>query len=252
MELEEYERMYRLEDHHGWYVGMRGLGQTLLATYGGLSKPTHERGQARLLDAGCGTGGNLVWLNRLGVAFGFDLSADALYFCRLRGQPRLARASTLALPYRDASFDVVTSFDVLYPLWVSDDLQVLRELARVLRPEGRLLLRVPAYDWSRAQHDQAVHTRHGYTARELHALLHRVGFKPVRLSYVNTLLFPAIVLKRLLEPLLPRASERSELELGSGWLNNFVTAVLTLEARLVKRVNLPFGLSVLVLACKEV
>src|SRR5688572_28801414 len=125
--------MYRVEDSMWWYVGMRRIGEALLD---GRLQPG-----LRILDAGAGTGGNLRWLGRFGTAFGVDLAPEALHFCRERGLTTVARASVTDLPYRDSTFDLVTSFDVIYHLGVADDVAALREAARVLKPHGTLLVR---------------------------------------------------------------------------------------------------------------
>src|SRR5688500_3743515 len=127
--------MYRVEDTLWWYVGMRRIGEALLD---GRLQPG-----LCILDAGCGTGGNLRWLSRYGTAVGVDLATEAMRFCRLRRLTTTAQASVLNLPYPDATFDLVTSFDVIYHLDVADDVAALRELSRVLRPGGALLVRVP-------------------------------------------------------------------------------------------------------------
>ena len=161
--------MYEAEQAQWWYAGQRAIATALLAP----ALPGRD-GERRLLDAGCGTGYNLLDLGRLGRATGVDLSAEAIAFCRARGV-RAARASVLALPFADGTFDAVTSFDVIYHAWVSDDRAAVRELARVLRPGGALLVRVPALRALWGAHDTEVQSRHRYTRGELVALLEAAG-----------------------------------------------------------------------------
>src|SRR5687768_3176006 len=155
MNAAEYEAMYHAEDTLWWYVGMRRIGEALLNA--------RLQPGLRILDAGAGTGGNLRWLSRFGTAHGIDLAPEALRFCRARDLSTVARASVTDLPYPDSTFDLVTSFDVIYHLGVSDDVAALREAARVLKPRGTLLVRVPAFDSLRSAHDAAVHTRQRYS-----------------------------------------------------------------------------------------
>src|SRR5207237_5248490 len=108
---------------------------------------------------------------------------------RSRGLPHLARASVEQLPFATGTFDVATSFEVLYHLGVGSDEAALRELRRVLRPDGLLLLRVPAHDWLRGEHDRLVHTRHRYTRSEVVNKLSATGFVVDRVSWANSALF---------------------------------------------------------------
>lgn len=243
MNREEYERMHRAEQTHWWYVGMRAIGFALLD--GALAE--QQREGLRILDAGCGSGANLVQLQARGRAFGIDLSAEALELCRSRGVP-VARAGVLQLPFEDACFDCVTSFDVLYHRWVADDLAAAREMVRVLRPGGWLLVRVPALRALWGAHDEAVHTRHRYTRGELRRLLRAAGVTPLRASYANSLLLPAVALRRWLDRLTGRrGSDLTPLPAALEWAFG---RVLGLEARLLRRVSLPLGASVVALARK--
>src|SRR5688500_797415 len=181
--------MYRVEDTLWWYVGMRRIAEALLD---GRLQPG-----LRILDAGAGTGGNLRWLGRFGVAFGIDLAEEATRFCRERQLSTVARASVTNLPYPDSTFDLVTSFDVIYHLGVADDVAALREASRVLKPGGTLLVRVPALDVLRSEHDAAVHTRQRYTVGELARKVESAGLTVQRASYANTVLFPLAAAARL-------------------------------------------------------
>jgi SAM-dependent methyltransferase len=243
MDPSEYRTIYTVEDRHWWYAGMRRITLGLLEeTYGG-------RADLDILDAGSGTGGAMGYLARFGRVTGVDYAALALDFCRARDLSRLAQASVSALPFAPASFDLVTSFDVLYHRAVGDPGDALREFRRVLRPGGRALLRLPAYDWLRGRHDTVIHTERRFTAPELSGLLCEAGFAVERLTYANTLLFPLASAKRLLEPLLPPAPPgHSDVAPNPSWLDAMLSAVLGLEAAWLRRRELPFGLSVVALA----
>ena len=166
MNLAEYQRMYEAEERQWWYAGMRALSLAVLADP--LSRVAPAGRAARILDAGCGTGNNLLHLARHGRAVGVDLSEEALRFCRTRGVAA-ALGGLMALPFPDGAFDCVTSFDVIYHRWVEDDAAAVREMARVLRPGGLLLGASPA---ARAPggHDEAVHSRHRYRRSEVRRL----------------------------------------------------------------------------------
>jgi SAM-dependent methyltransferase len=157
----------------------------------------------------------------------------------------------VALPFLSGSFDLVTSFDVLYESSVSSDSLAIKESSRVLRPGGRILLRLPAYDWLRGRHDEAVHTARRYTSGRLAELLRENGFVVEHLSYANMFLFPLAMLKRLTEWIVPNGGDvGSDLTFDVGFLNQALKTVLRAEAPLVSRGHLPFGLSVLAVGRK--
>ena len=244
MDKEEYDNMYRLEDSHWWYVGMRGQALRLMNDLYG------SRRNLAILDAGCGTGGTLPHLARYGEATGLDFCEDALAFCRRRGLRRLVQGSVLDVPFRDGSFDLVVSFEVLYHRAVTDDEAALREFYRVLRPDGHLLIRLPAHNWLRGGHDEVVHTRSRYSASEVRQKMRRAGFRVERASYANSLLFPIAALKRASEMALKR-SGTSDVKPTAPWLNRVLTAELGIEARFLRQTDLPWGLSIVALGSKE-
>jgi SAM-dependent methyltransferase len=236
----EYERMYEAEERHWWYAGQRAIALALLdrALDG-------ERPGRRILDAGCGTGNNLLHLSRRGRAVGVDVSEDALRFCRTRGVAA-AKAGVQALPFPASSFDCVTSFDVIYHRGVDDDRAAVAEMARVLRPGGLLLLRVPALKMLWGAHDEAVHSRHRYTRGEVEALLRGAGLEPLRATYSNSLLFPVLALRRSIDRLTGRhGSDVAFLPAPLEWAFRHL---MLLEARMLRAVSFPIGASVVALA----
>ncbi|HEU5317261.1 MAG TPA: class I SAM-dependent methyltransferase [Chloroflexota bacterium] len=244
MNAAEYEAMYRVEDTLWWYTGMRRIAESLLGE--------RLRRARRILDAGCGTGGNLRWLAQYGEVHGVDLSREAMRFCQLRGLTTVARASILRLPYPSETFDLVTSFDVIYHLDVSDDVAALGELRRVLRPGGTLLVRVPAYEGLRSEHDAAVHTRQRYSLDELRVKATRAGLAVRRASYANTLLFPAAAAARLAARVWggerAAAEHQSDVRPVAPAVNRLFRAALDAEAAVLARRDLPAGLSALIVA----
>jgi SAM-dependent methyltransferase len=240
VEPSEYDHIARLESQHWWYVGMRQIAEGIVRRIG---LPP----QAQILDAGCGTGGGLRWLASIGRPTGIDFHPLAVQYA-IQKSARVARASVQAVPFPSEAFDCVTSFEVLYHRAVADDGAALCELARVLRPGGWLLVRVPAHDWLRGAHDRQVHTRHRYSARELREKIERAGLKVKRLTPVGMVLFPLAVLRRLAQRDLRQA--QTDVTLPSPLLNQLLTRLLAAEGRWLRRFNLPFGLSLLALAQK--
>ena len=239
----EYERMYTAEESQWWYAGMRAISAALLDPV----LPEGAPDGRWLLDAGCGTGQNLLYLSRRARAVGVDLSDEALAFCRQRGVPA-AKAGLLALPFPDGRFDAVTSFDVIYHRWVADDGRAVREMARVLRPGGLLLVRVPALRLLWGAHDEAVYSRHRYRRAELRRLLEASGLRVLAATYANTLLLPLLALRRTLDRLTGR--EGSDVGFLPAPLERTFRSLLGLEAWLVRRVALPVGASLFALARK--
>ncbi|MCC6179970.1 MAG: class I SAM-dependent methyltransferase [Chloroflexi bacterium] len=246
MERDQYDLMYAQEERHWWYVGMRRISAALLRTY--PPRVPCSRGRSLdILDAGCGSGGMTRFLGRWGRVTGVDLEPHALELARRRGLERLACASVGALPFRSASFDIVTSFDVLYHLNVNDDRAALAELHRLLRPGGIALIRLPAFDWIRGAHDEVVHTRHRYTRPELAAKLEDVGFRIEHTTYANFTLFPLAPVKRYLEH-RNGSHEATDLWLPPAPINRFLGKLLSLEAVPACGPGLPWGLSVFAVA----
>jgi SAM-dependent methyltransferase len=222
--------MYEAEEAQWWYAGQRAIAAALL----GPALPVRPGGTARLLDAGCGTG--------------IDLAPEALAFCRARGV-RAVRASLLSLPFADRTFDAVTSFDVLYHAWVEDDRAAVAEMARVVRPGGVLLVRVPALRALWGAHDVEVQSRHRYTRGELVRLLQGGGLRVERRTYCNSLLFPLLFARRTLDRMLRR--EGSDVGFLPAPLEWAFRKALLFEAALVRRgLSLPIGASVVALARK--
>jgi SAM-dependent methyltransferase len=246
MEREEYQRLFDLEDELWWFLGMRLVSSTLLDKY----LPS-RRADSRILDAGCGTGGMLETLRRYGQVVGADAFESALRLAKTRETAQLVQADVCRLPFSSESFDLVTSLDVIYHSRVSSDDEALYEMARVLRPQGLILLRVPAWTLFRGRHDVAVHTRRRYRRRELEEKLERAGFAAEYVSYLNCLLLPIALLRRGFDRWLRPGHQGSEVEPVTSWLNQALLRVLALEARWIRSGTLPFGLSLVAVGRKR-
>jgi ubiquinone/menaquinone biosynthesis C-methylase UbiE len=250
MTPEEYKFLYELEENHWWFQGMRRITAALLDGRS-PAKPL------RILDAGCGTGLMLCWLRRYGAGgpvCGVDISSDALRYCALRGERLLVQGSVAQLPLPTNTFDWVVSFDVLDRFPLSEAGRPFGELARVLKPGGLLLVRVPAFQFLYSEHDAAVFTAHRYRLDELERCLTSQGLKPQLLTYANTLLFPVAAVWRWLRR-SHRAGAKSDVRPLPGpirWLNPLLARLLFLEASWLRHVRqpLPVGLSAIALARK--
>ncbi|MCA9726359.1 MAG: class I SAM-dependent methyltransferase [Candidatus Eisenbacteria bacterium] len=240
MEAIEYTTLRSLEDTFWWYRGLHRLVLDALA----------DLPPGRVLDGGCGTGGLLSRLAAQHRTIGVDYSPHALRFARERGLPHLLRGSVERIALENGSVDAVVSLDVLYHAAVTDDRVALAEFRRVLRPGGRLVLNLPAFDALRSSHDAAIHTARRYRRAPLSRMLEEAGFVVDRITYWNTLLFPGLAALRFLRKgaAHEEGPPRSDVTELPGWINGTLHGVLRLERALVRRVDLPFGLSLLVVA----
>ena len=144
----------------------------------------------------------------------------------LRQLQPLTCGSVDHLPFASGSFDLVTSFDVLYAQSVPDVLAAMKELTRVLSPKGYLLLRLPAYDWLRGRHDIAVQTAHRFSMGAVSELLHQCHLTILHKSYANTFLFPLALMKRLIEKTQSEKAITSDLTVEFGWLDRVLGKII--------------------------
>lgn len=247
MRPELYDEHYELETTHWWFRGRRRILLRLLELH---LPPPPAGGRREILDVGCGAGGMASSLASLGRIRGVDSDARAIELSRKRGI-EVELLTGPALPFDPETFDVVTLLDVLEHL--DDDAAMLGEIRRVLKPGGALLLSVPAYRFLWGAQDVVSHHRRRYVAPEIRRLLARSGFDVCRLSYFNTLLFPVIAAVRLLRKRIrPSAPARSDFAMTPpGRTNDLLAWLFGAESRLLGRVDLPFGVSILGLAFKD-
>lgn len=235
----DYElQTHQAEDRHWWYRGRRTVLEGVIA---GLNL---QHG-ARILDAGCGSGRNMVELCRHGVVTGVELSDASVKIARGRGAGEVVAGSVLEMPFPDASFDFAVSLDVIEHL--EDDLAALRELRRVIAPGGALLLTVPAYQWLWSGHDVINHHHRRYTRRSLKRVAEEAGWHQTRTTYFNSLLLPVAILLRVLDRFNTKTTESSlDLWVPPELLNWTLERPLTLEAAMIARGGrIPAGLSLL-------
>jgi ubiquinone/menaquinone biosynthesis C-methylase UbiE len=241
MQLAEYGTMFRVEETHWWYGALHCLiFQALEAELPGWR-------EKEILDVGCGTGAILKRLGNPAKNVGIDLAPEAITFCRQRGLNNVRQGDICALPFADASFDAVICSSVLYHQWVSDVQGAIREMHRVLRPGGVLLINVPAFPLLHSAHDDAVMTARRFRKAEIRQLLLKQNFKIRQLTYWTTLLFPLAVAARTLGgSKIGRDFETTEPSLAQ----RAFTQIMKLELRLLRHISLPFGVALLAVAKK--
>jgi SAM-dependent methyltransferase len=236
---EQFElQTHEVENDHWWYRGRRRVLDRVIA---GLGLPAG----ARILDAGCGSGRNMVLLARYGEVTGIELSAASVAVARRRGVGEVLEGSVDELPFADHSFDFAVSLDVLEHL--DDDRRSLLEMRRVVRPGGQLLVTVPAYPWLWSSHDEVNHHRRRYTRATLLEVAGQAGWEATRTTHFNSLLLPvAAGLRTAQRALRTSRDPRSDLRQSPLWFNRMMQAPLNAEARLIGRgTRIPAGLSLL-------
>jgi SAM-dependent methyltransferase len=233
--------MLELDEHHWWYRGRRRIIATELDR---LTLPA----DARLLDAGCGSGRTLADLAQLGEAHGIELSPDAAQIARRRGLGEVVVGRVEELPWPTANFDLITCLDVIEH--TPDDAVALRELRRVSKPAGWLLVTVPAYQSLWSAHDDANHHYRRYSRRTLTDALTAALWQPVRITSFNSMLLaPAAAIRLARRRRRHNGAPSGDLRLGPDWLNSALETPLRAEARwLASGRTLPAGLSLMVLA----
>jgi 2-polyprenyl-3-methyl-5-hydroxy-6-metoxy-1,4-benzoquinol methylase len=237
----EYALMYEAEDTHWWYVSLHDLvlrfvpaGKTL-----------------QIFDAGCGTGRLLQLLSARGNAQGCDASETAVRSCRKRGLATAVQADLNTTVLDRDRYDVITLIDVLYHANIGDERAVLKKIHAALRPGGRLIIQVPAYEWLRSDHDRAVHTRRRYQQADIVGMLHDIDFVVEKATYRVSFLLLPIVMVRMGQRLFRRKRTKtpaSDVDPSPKVLNGFLRTIMRMENLLLRRLDLPCGSSIFAVA----
>lgn len=254
MDARIYAEMAALEQRHWWFAARRKILDKMISA---LPLPA----DAHILEAGCGTGGNLAMLARHGRVYGMETNAQALELAAAKVtavsaqpnqtldadcQPSVQIAAgrlPAPIPFDGQAFDLIVLLDVMEHL--DDDTAALRALRSRLKPGGWLLITVPAYPFLWSHHDELHHHKRRYVARSLRAVIDAAGCRVQYLSYFNTWLFPLIAAVRLM-----RVGGRhgGDLTMPNKFANALLTQIFASERLLLGRVALPFGVSLLALA----
>jgi len=235
----DYElQTHRVEDDHWWYRGRRRVLERVISTLGLPERP-------RILDAGCGSGRNMVELARRGEVRGVELAQTSAALARARGAGEVTEGSVMEMPFAESSFDLAVCLDVIEHL--PDDGGAFRELRRVVAPGGALLVTVPAYQWLWSGHDEINHHCRRYNEATLTAAAVEGGWRCERTTHFNSLLLPVAIALRELDRFNRRATESSlDLWVPPAPLNWLLQQPLNLEAAVIARGGkIPAGLSLL-------
>lgn len=246
MQPREYDIMYTLETTYWWHTGMMAIMEQILA-------PTFTPG-SKLLDVGCGTGAKLMLLKKYCDTWGIDIHQRAVELSQRRGLGNIQQGDATRLPFADAEFSHVICCEVLQNL--PDDAAGVAEAFRVLRPGGHYYISEQAYPILRSQHDISQEAVRRYTRARLREMLGASGFHVTRMTSANTILFPLLAAWRLASKLahpperVKPEESRSDLKPLPAPVNMFLRSILEAERLMLKKANLPFGLTVITLARK--
>jgi SAM-dependent methyltransferase len=238
----EYQVMHELEMRHWWFRGRRQVLVDLLMRHLSLAS------RPRLLDLGCGTGGNIGALANLGDVIGIEPDPGAVALARTRGGAMFCRATGTALPFAAGSFDAVIASDVLEH--IAEDGPAVAEISRVLRRGGLLVFSVPAHPWLFTHHDAALLHHRRYTHRSIQRVIRSGGLAIRWLSFWNTILFPIVCAYRLMGKLRGDTGVQSDIRPTPPLLNEALAGVLDVEARVLRYIRLPWGVSLVGVASR--
>ena len=242
------ELTHAAEQSHFWFRGFRWFVQPE------VGQALEGRAGATIVDCGCGTGANVAWLATYGRAFGFDLTWNGLELGHAMGRSNLARASIAAIPFPDACADLATSFDVFQCLPEPIEREALREMWRILKPGGQIVLNVAALDVLRGAHATLSEEVRRYTPSRLRHVVETAGFTIERLTFVNASLFPLMLPVRVIQRWTSKTGEvpagEFDIHVPAAPVNSLLSGLVWMEAATLRHVNMPIGSSILCRARK--
>ncbi len=239
MDPKAYVQMAELEDQHWWFVARRSILSHLIHS---LNLPT----TCRILDVGCGSGGNLPMLVKHGSVWGMEYSDGAREQAVSRGLATIESGHLPDLvPFTDLQFDLITMLDVLEHL--NGDVDSLKALGPRLKPGGWILLTVPAYQFLWSQHDVLNHHKRRYNASHLKQVVQAAQFNIRYISYFNSFLFPIVLTIRLLQKVMGR-QDTDDLVMPSPLVNRSLRSIFEFEKHLLRPFSFPCGVSLVLLA----
>lgn len=238
MQKDTYLEMFRHEDQHWWFKGRRAIIRKVLDS----CLPSGK--SARILDAGCGTGGNLELLSGYGSLSAFEMDDKARDLANSRRICEVRKGQLPAgIPFTE-KFDLICLLDVLEH--IDDDAATLRSLRAHLHPHGKLLLTVPAWKFLWSAHDVVLNHKRRYSKTELLHLIKTSGLQLHYCTWFNTIMFPAIAVVRLVGRLI-RRRDKSDISMPPAIVNLILTGLFASERVVMPALSLPTGVSLLLL-----
>ncbi|MDP3792318.1 MAG: class I SAM-dependent methyltransferase [bacterium] len=238
MEKSYYKNYFRLEKNNWLFRVRRNLIYSIFEEY------NVGRG-VKILDYGCGSGFIVGQLQARGYdAYGTDISREAIEYGASQGIKNLYSTNEIKVDFPDESFDLILAMDVVEH--IKEDELVIKELERLLKPNGRLIITVPAYQWMWGVQDEVSHHFRRYTMRSIIKLVsNSSNLLVLRKTYFNTFLFPAVALVRLVSKWFNLRHRESDFDLSDNFLNPVLYFIFNTEIKILKWINYPFGISIL-------
>lgn len=239
MRQDLYKDLYIQEEKHWWHISKRN-------TVKGMLRAFLRNKKLKILDIGCGAGETMDMLSYFGTIWGLDKSRKALSFCKKRGGFRHLRLADVAdTRFENDFFDVITILDVLEH---TDEKTTLREIKRILKPGGIMIITVPAYQWLWSSWDEILKHKKRYTKHDLKKVVKKNGFTVIRSSYMYSfLVLPTYIFRKFKSN---QKSYNSDFSTNPSFLNLLFTLLSNIERYFVVRGWIPFGTS-LILVCKK-
>ena len=242
MDSQVYSELIEQEETHWWFVSRRAITQYLLNL---IKIPKN----AKILDLGCGAGGNLSMLSTYGEVFACEMNDQVREHSAGRNIGSVAYGKLPdEIPFSGQQFDLITMFDVLEH--IEDDNATLAAVAGRLSQGGVLLLTVPAFQCLFSRHDKLHHHFRRYGKTELQEKIKAAGFKIEYLNYWNFFLFPVAVAARMLDFFRAKNEHAIGTKIPAPAINKILTKLVSAERFLFPRIPLPFGLSLMLVARK--
>lgn len=236
-----YKDLYDLEEKHWWHISKRRIVQNLIKRYNKIIDP-------KILDIGCGAGKNTEELLKYGKVWGIDNSEDAVRFCKKRGLKNVKLSNAEKTDLKTSSFDVITLLDVLEH---TDDNRTLKEMQRILKENGVIILTVPAFSWLWSKWDEALHHKRRYTLKDLISRIEDHNFKVIYATYLYSfLILPALIVRRIKEKFFYNKTYPTDFQLSNPAVNLIMSFLSEMEFKLAQRIPLPFGTTILIIAKK--
>lgn len=236
--MEKYEKTY------WWHIGKKNLVREFIRKY-------KKDKELKILEIGCGAGEITEMLTEFGKVYANDVAKLAINKVQERGIKNTIHGdiNSLDLKKYENKFDIVLSLDVLEH--IKEDTKVMANTHKMLKGSGKFLITAPAYKFLWSMHDEALEHQRRYTDYELKTKLEDNGFRIIKQSHFVFFAFPVIALVKFLSNFFSKKAypNTSYIELP-GLLNDLMVKTLSVEIFLMKRFNLPFGTTIVVVAEK--
>lgn len=242
MEKEYETRYHAIENTHWWFLSRKDIILRIIK-----KEKIHKK--SKILDVGC-AGGSLIRIlsqKKYVNVFGIDISPEAIEFCHRSGLKKTFVRDASKTEFNDKTFDFIIASDVLEHCNYDD--KAVREWNRILKPSGRVLLFVPAFNSLWSAHD--VKNRHyrRYSYPDLRIILKKECFEITMHSFWNFLAFFPKLAMRLSGTTNRKSDELYQL---NNTLNHTLFKILQIENKLlVSGMRFPVGVSIFIVAKKK-